>query len=147
MTELRRYRLKPETYAKLLKKRVVRRTEFLADKVCENCGSGDDLRVRWKSDPGPIQVGHVWQASPANMAAWLPLLRVQCTRCLRREVMASARNEHGGGAQGIGGCKCGPCHERKAEYARRWKAAKRARVKAAWLAAQRKQNPSGTVGP
>ena len=142
-SESHRSRMRPETYRRMLARLRQRRLDYLAGKVCCDCGTDEGLEVGWASRPGPVKVSKIWQSSPANRALWLPLTKVQCRTCRARETAPKWRNEHGGGAQGIAKCKCDLCLARRSQYMTNW--ARNKRLRQAALEALPK-GPRGTMG-
>lgn len=120
---------KPSQERWLLQRKKMRE-DFLAGKVCDVCGGQDSLLITWQQMPGPMAVSKLWQTRQEVRDRYLPLVRVRCRPCKNKQVGDALRGEHGGGTQGIGGCRCALCRAARSKYNTQWQRRKRLRLKA-----------------
>jgi 5-methylcytosine-specific restriction endonuclease McrA len=105
-----------------------RRSDFLAGKVCVDCGSTDQLEID-HVDPAEKIDHRLWSWAEGRRLAELAKCVVRCRDCHISKHAAERRQEHGLGAYKRRGCRCDVCRAAKAAAERRWRA-RRARKEA-----------------
>ena len=128
---------------------------YLAVHPCSDCGEPDPVVLDFDHLPEFEKRFEIARAVGASTRSWKSIeqeiakCEVVCANCHRRRTAARGDHRkhmlaegrevpaiivtvpprrpvpHGGGAKGRRGCDCHPCRERRAQYNREWRAARR----------------------
>jgi len=96
-----------------------RRSEWLAGKVCVECGGAENLELD-HIDPA-TKVGHkIWSWSAERRAAEIAKCQPLCRDCHRAKSMAERTVHHEHGTTGFyhRGCRCDDCRAANTAYRR-----------------------------
>lgn len=99
------------------------RDAWLAGKSCHKCGTDQQAvpQASWRTQQlNPIATSRIWSMPEEKRQRYLADCVVLCRSCStsRAQNLNHFRNEHGGGAQGVRGCKCDLCIEQRRRYNR-----------------------------
>lgn len=76
-----------------LRQRQLRRTEWVGDRTCVDCGGDQSLAAGWKVLPGPLATtGTIWFYSKQRRRELLALCVVRCRKCNRRHYQRAREN-------------------------------------------------------
>ena len=92
-----------------------RRSEFFADRVCEECGSSKNLQLH-HIDPSKKEQHRIWSWSQSHRDKEIEKCSILCSKCHRKKHASKAG--HGTTTKYSYGCRCNPC---KAAKAVQWK--------------------------
>jgi hypothetical protein len=125
-----------------------RRTEFLADKTCIDCGTTKHLELDGRDTAEPVN-HRVWSWSAARREAELPKYEIRCSSC-RRTRLADHQMRHGTRGRYEKGCRCDACREAKSRRNAQYREQHRNEIAAKQRARPRKprmpRTASGIVG-
>lgn len=107
-------------------RRTQRRAQFIAGRLCEDCGSTEKLVFVLK-EYGPDTKPHnsnMWRLPEPELQAVLALRTVVCRPCEKKRMQVRGTRptlQHGTPGMYRNGCRCQRCKKWKKEYTRVWR--------------------------